>query len=152
IIAGDTYYVKWLLKESFNTSDWQQAWVLETTDAEIKVSDGKLHFIDHGIGSTLWNKAEFPANIIVRYKARADGNMADNKVNFNHFSHARESDGSLLKIGKEGGRKGPYKQYHLLTNYIATYTFSHTRIRKDPGFKLLSDSKEPSLIDKTYEI
>src|SRR5690606_9251953 len=78
--------------------------------------------------------------------------MADSKLNFNHISHARENDGSPLKIGKEAGRTGAYVQYHKFTNYIATLTFKHSRLRKDPGFVLLSDSKVHSKDNESYEV
>lgn len=151
-VGGDKYRVKWLLKENFDKEDWRASWVLEATKADVEIKDGKLHILDYGVGTTLWHKKEFPANIFIRYKTRTEGGMADNKLNFNHISHATETDGSILKIGKESKRTGAYTQYHQFPNYIATLTYKHSRIRKNSGFELLSDSKEAAALDSIYEV
>ncbi|MFA4868402.1 MAG: DUF1961 family protein [Pedobacter sp.] len=152
LVGADKYEVKWLIKENFNDNNWKLRWEVETTDAIIKVSNGKLFITDHGIGTTLWNKMEFPKNLIVKYRVRAEGKKEDNKTNFNLFSHAKGIDGKSLVVGKESKRTGAYNQYHNIPNYISTFTFKHSRIRKDPGFILLSDSKEYSVTDKIYQI
>lgn len=152
LVGGDKYRVKWLIKERFNDNNWKLRWEIESTDAIIKVSNGRLFINDHGIGTTLWNKMDFPKNLIVKYRVRAEGKKEDNKTNFNLFSHAKGMDGKSLIIGKESKRTGAYSQYHNIPNYISTFTFKHSRIRKDPGFILLSDSKESSVTDKTYQI
>ncbi len=151
-VGGDRYRVKWLLRENFEKGNWQNSWVLEATKADVEVKDGKLHLLDYGIGTTLWYKNEFPANIIIRYKTQTEEGMAENKLNFNHISHATETDGSILKIGKESKRTGAYTQYHQFPNYIATLTYKHSRLRRDPGFELLSDSKEAAALDSIYEV
>lgn len=152
LVGGDRYQVKWLIKEHFNNNNWKLRWEIESTDAIIKVSNGKLFITDHGIGTTLWNKMEFPKNLIVRYRVRAEGKKEDNKTNFNLFSHAKGIDGKSLLVGKDSKRSGAYSQYHNIPNYISTFTFKHSRIRKDPGFILLSDTKESSVKEKTYQI
>src|SRR5690606_3403976 len=119
---------------------------------DVEIKNGKLFIMDYGIGSTLWYKREFPQQIVIRYKTRSEKGMTDNKLNFNHISHARENDGSPLKIGKDAGRTGAYVQYHKFVNYIATLTFKHSRLRKDPGFVLLSDSKVYSEENRYYEV
>lgn len=151
-VGGDTYRVKWLLREDFSSEESMKNWVLEATKADVQIRDGKLFITDYGVGSTLWYTDEFPQDIVIRYKTRSEKGMTDNKLNFNHISHARENDGTVLKIGKESGRTGAYSQYHQITNYIATLTFKHSRLRKDPGFILLSDSKVYSEEDKCYEV
>ncbi|NGF58003.1 hypothetical protein G5B00_15915 [Parapedobacter sp. SGR-10] len=151
-VAGDTYRVKWLLKEDFASDERLKNWVLEATKADMEIKDGKLFITDYGIGSTLWYKKEFPPNIIIRYTTRSEKGMADNKLNFNHISHACENDGTPLKIGEESGRTGAYSQYHQFTNYIATLTFKHSRLRKDPGFRLLSDSETHAVENQRYEV
>lgn len=152
LVGGDKYQVKWLIKENFMDSNWKNRWEIESTDAIVKVLNGKLFITDHGIGTTLWNKMEFPENLIVKYTVRAEGKKEDNKTNFNLFSHAKGIDGKSLVIGKDSKRTGAYSQYHNVPNYISTFTFKHSRIRKDPGFILLSDSKESSVTEKTYQI
>ncbi len=151
-VAGDTYHVKWLLKEDFESGKWRENWVLETTKADVEIKEGKLFMTDYGIGSTLWYKKELPQHIIVKYTTQSERGMTDTKLNFNHFSHARENDGTDLKIGKESGRTGAYVQYHQFTNYIATLTYKHSRIRKDPGFQLLSDSQVYSEENQVYNV
>ena len=152
VIAGDVYYVEWLLTEDFSHDDWTRDWVLETTRADVEVRNNKLFMTDYGIGSTLWYKNEFPKNIIVTYIARSEKGMEDNKLNFNTISHAKGNDGSLLEIGEKAGRTGAYVQYQQFTNYIYTLTFKHSRMRKDPGFNLLSDSAVRSEENKLYEV
>src|SRR5690606_13019767 len=74
----------------------------------------------------------------------------DNKLNFNLITHARENDDTILKIGTETKRTGAYVQYHQFPNYLSTLTFKHSRLRKNPGFNLLSDSAVSSVEDQTY--
>jgi hypothetical protein len=48
---------------------------------------------------------------------------------------------------------GLYSEYHRLPNYIWTLTSTHTRLRRNPGFELLSEDRstvtEP---DRTYRL
>lgn len=149
-IAGDTYHVKWLVKEDFDNKDWKKKWVLEATEADVEVKDGKLFITDYGIGATLWYKDEFPKDIVVRYSARAEKGMPNNKLNFNLITHARENDDSILKIGTEAKRNGAYVQYHQFPNYLSTLTFKHSRLRKNPDFNLLSNSGVSSVENQIY--
>jgi hypothetical protein len=112
VIDGDRYQIKWLVSAHFNDGNWENTWELEGKDAVVKISNGKLYITDHGTGTTLWNKSEFPENLFVRYRTRAEGKKTANKTNFNLLSHARETEGQSLSIGKRSKRTGAYKEYH----------------------------------------
>jgi hypothetical protein len=150
-IEGELYNVKSLYKEDFSDDTWQNKWTGEGLGAQFKVVNQKLHITD-SIGATFWYLEELPANLIVRYKVCADGKYPENKINFNHFSHARKDKDAILVVGNESKRKGPYKEYHIFPNYIATFTPQHSRLRKDPGFNLLSNSTEKSVVDRVYQV
>ena len=70
----------------------------------------------------------------------------------NIFLHARELDGSPVRFD----RSGKYDEYHQIPNYIVTLTGGHTpgwsRVRRDPGFAMLSESDIRSKVGETYDI
>ncbi len=150
-IGDQTYHVKWIYKENFKDTTWRVKWVSEGMGAQFNVKDQKLYIKD-SIGATFWYLRELPTNIIVRYKVCADGTQPGNKINFNHFSHASDHKGAILEVGKNSNRKGPYREYHTFPNYISTFTPQHSRLRKDPGFNLLSNSTEKSITDRVYTV
>src|SRR5690606_26472411 len=45
-----------------------------------------------------------------------------------------------------------YKLYHIFPNYIVTFVDEWTRLRRNPGFNLLSEKPVYSTIDTDYEI
>ncbi|MBC9797234.1 hypothetical protein [Sinomicrobium weinanense] len=150
IVGDDTYQVEWKLRESFDEG-WEDRWVLEGDSCYISVLDNKLYVNDY-MGATIWNVEEYPANILVRLKV-IGLDRTDTKTNFNIITHGRENDGSPLVIGPESGRTGAYKPYHDFPNHIATFVYKWTRVRRDPGFNLLSDVQEvASKTNTEYEI
>ncbi len=151
-VGDDIYHVDWLFKDNFESSDWSKNWILEGSGTKVKVKDGRLFIMDYGVGTTLWHKGEFSKRLIVRYIVRSEDGKKDDKLNFNHISHARNLEGGILQIGTITGRIGAYAEYHRFPNYIATLTFKHSRIRKNPGFNMLSDSATYASKRKSYRV
>ncbi len=152
-VAGESYPVAWLFREDFSSPQrFGENWLAENGNATTTdVSGGRLRVVD-AKGATFWFRPDLPANVIVRFKVRAESSRPDNKNNFNLISHARATDGSPLVTGPASGRSGAYKEYHTFPNYIATFTYDHSRIRKNPGFRMLSGHAERAVADHTYEL
>lgn len=150
VVDDDVYHVTWLRNESFR-GDWEARWIAECDSCSLWVEDQKL-YIDDYKGATIWNVTEYPANLIVRYKVKGLA-RDDNKTNFNLMTHATEPDGTPLMVGHQSERNGVYKTYHKLPNYLTTFVYKWSRLRRNPGFKLLSDVQSmASAIDTEYEV
>ena len=161
-VGDDTYSVEWLAQDNFSDGTWDDSWLLETgagsADSTATVENRRLvtNAPLDSEGGVLWYTAQsFPANFVVRYKARADGSREGNRNNFNHFSHARERDGSPLVYIRDGD----YESYHYdndtpaIQGYLMTLSRTHSRLRKEPNFVLLSEALEvESTVEQTYEI
>ncbi len=161
-VGDDTYSVDWLAQDDFADGTWADRWLLETgagsADSTATVENRRLvtNAPLNSEGGVLWyTERSFPANFVVRYKARADGSRDGNRNNFNHFSHARERDGSPLAYIRDGD----YESYHYdndtpaIQGYLVTFGRTHSRLRKEPNFVLLSeDLAEESTSEQTYEI
>lgn len=150
-VGGDTYQVEWLHHDGFDNPDWTKNWFKEGS-SQVGISDGRL-LITKPSGSggeaTIWFRRQLPANLIVRYKAKALGSDANNKCNLNQLTHATEMDGSPIKHGL---RSGDYEEYHQIPNYIVTVTFDHSRVRRNPGFNQISESKDQARPDIEYNL
>jgi hypothetical protein len=148
-IGKESYRVKWLYSEPFG-ENWQEQWTVEGDSLTVTSDDGML-LVDDYKGATIWHAGEYPKNLFVRFNVRGVERVG-NKTNFNLITHATETDGSPLVIGGKSGRDGQYKQYHVFPNYIATFVYKWTRLRKDPGFNLLSERETGSVAGTEYEI
>ncbi|MCK9478887.1 MAG: S-layer homology domain-containing protein [Firmicutes bacterium] len=102
------------------------------------VKDGVLHFSDPvlpGSGTTLWVDEEFSGNLYISYNCKAVN--VDDAKNLNLFFYATTLDGKDV-LSEE--HSGFYGEYHKTVNsYILTFTYGHSRVRKDPGFIILSE-------------
>src|SRR5690606_24272905 len=114
--------------------NWQELWTVEGDSLTVIAEDGKL-LVDDYKGATIWHAGEYPGNLLVRFKVKGM-EREGNKTNFNLITHATDPDGSPLVIGQASGRDGRYKDYHIFPNYITTFVYKWTRLRKDPGFNL----------------
>ncbi len=106
-------------------------------------------------GLTFWLNKEFKDNILITYKAM----VVEPKLagNLNFFFMARTKDGRFVL---EDQHDGKYAQYHERCNlYILTFTANQgnealsgwSRLRKDPGFNLLSEDRSMKTeINKEY--
>ena len=145
----ESYQVRWLYREPFD-ENWKDQWTAEGDSLTVATEDGKL-LVDDYKGATIWHTDEYPENLLVRFKVKGV-EREGNKTNFNLITHATETDGSPLVIGEKSGRDGKYKQYHIFPNYLATFVYKWTRLRKDPGFNLLSERENSSTIETVYDI
>lgn len=149
LIDEDQYRVKWLFREPFD-ENWEKHWVVEGDSITTAIKDNKL-YVDDYKGATIWNVNEYPENLMIRFKV--EGEMRENnKTNFNVITHAKGTDGAPLVIGTESGRIGQYKLYHIFPNYLVTFVYKWTRVRKNSGFRLLSEKPMSSAVDEIYEI
>jgi len=154
-LAGDTYRVEWLARETFDRQDWVSRWRPEG-DSEVTVRDGRLcvRNLDPAEPNvaTIWYRPPLPANVLVRFRAEAVPPADRNAANLNVFLHAREKDGSPLRFG----RSGDYKAYHEIPNYIVTFVGGHrpgwSRARRNPGFRLLHEADVRSEVGREYRI
>ena len=101
------------------------------------VEDGRLQMSADGFESTAWFTEEIQGNLVIRYQARIVDPV--DRDNINLFFLATAADGGDILTVPLTGR---YSEYHELPNYIWTFTSGHTRLRRDPGFQLLSEDKQ----------
>lgn len=101
------------------------------------VEDGRLQMDADGFESTAWFTEEMEGDLVIQYQAHILDPV--NKNNINLFFMATATDrGDVLDVPFTGS----YPEYHKLPNYIWTITGSHTRLRRNPGFQILSEDKE----------
>ena len=154
-LADDVYRVEWLARETFDRADWLNRWFVEG-DSEVAARDGKLWVrkLDPKARNvaTIWYRPELPADVVVRFRAKAVEPAEENAANLNLFLHARELDGAPVRFG----RTGQYKDYHAIPNYIVTLVGGcrpgWSRARRDPGFRLLHEAEVRSEVGREYRI
>lgn len=129
-------------------------WVVEG-NSEVQANAGRVivrKLPDVATTATLWYQRELPENVFIKYTTKPIPPEDENACNLNAFIHARESDGGHLKFT----RSGVYKEYHQIPNYIMTFVGGvmpgWSRLRRDPGFHLVSESEIRSEVGKEYEI
>src|SRR5688572_23267274 len=102
--------------------------------------------------STVWYRKPLPQNVLVRFTAPVLPPEQKNAANVNILLHARELDGSPVRFD----RSGKYDEYHAIPTYIVTLTGGNTpgwsRVRRDPGFHMLSESDIRSKVGETYDV
>lgn len=153
-IAGDAYRVEAIAREAFDER-WSERWAVEG-DCLVNAEDGKLFIRRREVketgAATVWYRAELPADVMVRFRAKVIEPAGKNMANLNIFLHAREPDGAELRFG----RSGKYDEYHAIPNYIVTLVGGAgpgwSRVRRDPGFKLLHEHDVKSQVGREYEI
>jgi len=152
-IAGDKFSVQWIGREDFDDA-WLTRWAVEGF-SQVHVEDGKL-FVRKLPGThtptTVWYRQDLPQNVIVRYRGKPVSPAEKNCCNLNQFLHAREPEGGPLRFG----RCGQYTEYHEIPNYIVTFVGGcmpgWSRVRRDPGFNMVSESSIRTEVDQEYEI
>jgi hypothetical protein len=103
-----------------------------------------------GDGMTIWYPQTFPGDLIMTYDVSYNdetktyesnhGEMIGGDRNFNCFFAASAENGEPDAL-RDAGLGGDYSEYHEIPNYTFTSTASHSRLRKNPGFDLISDFK-----------
>ena len=111
-----------------------------------EVKDGKL-FIDAAGGvMTVWIRDIFHGDLHITYEASITEPVASNNINFFFYATVKDGESILTQ-----SRTGAYNEYHESVNtYIMTFVgdetgaevLKYTRLRKDPGFHLLSENTD----------
>jgi len=103
--------------------------------------DGKLYMdcVTNGRervgGMTLWLLPELKGDIYISYETMVL--EPENWNNLNFFLMGRTLDG---RLASEADFNGDYGQYHKeAKTYIGTLTYRWSRMRKDPGFHVISE-------------
>jgi hypothetical protein len=153
-IGDASYRLKLVFEDDFANLD---NWLVETT-GKVAVKDNWLSWDCFSSGKqagTIWCRKQFAGPTVIEFDAVG----AAGARNLNFILYATHPKG-LLETTRS--RTGEYGEYHEFPNYIVTYltppvkgepnTFADSqwriRFRKNPGFKLLSESlaetkKEP---------
>lgn len=154
VVGGEAFRGRLVTGDAVNRPE---AWAVEhEPEVTWSCGDGRLRLVARdGKGATAWYRPELPADLLVRYRARAL--PPHDAANLNAFLAAREADGSDLAFGRDGR----YASYHEIPNYIFTFTAPQegrpeagwSRLRRDPGFALLSERRDrASASGVTYAI
>jgi hypothetical protein len=101
------------------------------------VEDGRLQMDATAVESTAWFTEEMEGDLLITYQAHILDPVERNNINL-FFLGTASDGGDVLKVYLTGS----YPEYHKLPNYIWTFTWGHTRLRRDPGFQLLSEDKK----------
>ena len=144
-IGQHTFDVAPLFKEDFEgpTNRWRF-----DGRGRVWAEDGRLQMAADGFESTAWFTEEIEGDVVIQYQAHILDPVNRNNINL-FFMATAPDGGDVLDVPLTGN----YPEYHELPNYIWTFTSGHTRLRRDPGFELLSEDKETLPIPhKTYEL
>jgi len=122
-----------LYHEDFSTDvkDWKTE-----GRGKIWVEGGRLFMDASGVEMTAWCPYEAKGDILIMYQAYVLEPADANNINLLFMATAPEG-GDIRTIDLSGA----YKEYHELPNYIMTFTDGYTRLRRDPGFQLLSENR-----------
>ncbi len=141
---------KMIYKDDFSSDESQ--WKQEGKGKSWR-EDGKLYMdcLTDGTnktpGMTLWLKPELAGDVYISYETMVLEPEQWNNLNF--FLMGSALDGSRAS---EAGFNGEYGQYHKEAKlYIGTLTYKWSRMRKDPGFHVISeDFEENGEVNKKY--
>lgn len=101
------------------------------------LEDGRLQMDADGFECTAWFSEEMEGDLAILYEARILDPVEKNNINL-FFMASGPDGGDVLDVLLTGS----YPEYHELPNYIWTFTAAHTRLRRNPGFHILSEDKE----------
>ncbi|MDQ8194689.1 DUF4962 domain-containing protein [Coraliomargarita sp. SDUM461004] len=158
IQVGDmTMPVTWILHEDFQSPSWMNRWMVESENSPVFADTEGLRVSlgadpETAGGTTVWLRPQLPEDCLIRIIAKVNESDSANAANLNVFMNAREADGSALIFG----RSGDYAAYHSILNYTMTLTGGAkpgwSRLRKNPGFNLVSEADTRSEVGQTYEL
>lgn len=100
----------------------------------IWAEDGRLQMDAGQFESTAWFTEEMEGDIAVTWEAHVLSPGGARNINLIFLATAADG-GDVLTVPFTG----QYSEYHRLPNYIWTLTSTHTRLRRNPGFQLLSE-------------
>lgn len=144
-LGGERLQVKLLHQEDFDGV--VNRWRFDGR-GRVWVEDGRLQMDATGVESTAWFTEDMEGDLLIAYEAHILDPVDAKNINLFFLATAPDG-GDILKLYFTGS----YPEYHKVPNYIWTVTGSHTRLRRDPGFELLSEDRktlpEPY---KTYQL
>lgn len=110
--------------------------------------EGRLQMDAGRFESTAWFTEEMEGDIAVTWEAHVLSPGGARNINLFFFATA-PGGGDVLTLPLTG----QYSEYHRLPNYIWTLTSTHTRLRRNPGFELLSeDTQTVTESNRTYRL
>ncbi|NOZ19677.1 MAG: hypothetical protein GXP25_01170 [Planctomycetes bacterium] len=150
-IGGERFYVQRIFREKFDTMN---EWANLTPATVWWVEKGKLYGHWAPGGSTLWCRRDFESDLYLEFTARllppdkawVSDKMPEGGKNINlRFLVTGPTGEDILtvyrKLAEEG--TGPNRigddQYR---GYFFTWTYSHARLRRSPGYEKVSENRE----------
>jgi hypothetical protein len=100
------------------------------------VEEGRLQMSADGFECTAWFTEELAGDIAILYEARILQPAGDRNINLIFLAAAAEG-ANVLHVPFTGA----YNEYHKLPNYILTFTGTHSRLRRNPGFEMVAEDK-----------
>lgn len=144
-LGGQHLMVKLLYHENF--SGPAKRWRYDGR-GRVWVENGRLQMDATGVESTAWFTKEVQGNLLITYQAHILPPVDANNINLIFLASA-PNGGDVLKLYFSGR----YSEYQDIPDYIWTITNTHTRLRRDPGFTIVSEDRktlpEPN---KTYQL
>ena len=138
-------HVELLYQEDFSTG--AKGWKTEGR-GKMWVEEGRLFMDASQVEMTAWCPYEMEGDILITYQALVLTPPEANNINL--FFMVTGTDGEDVLSSE---LSGAYKEYHQLPNYIMTFTSGYTRLRRNPGFNLVSENKDVKAFAETeYEL
>ena len=100
------------------------------------IEDGRLQMSADGFECTAWFTEELEGDVAILYEARILDPAGDRNINL-IFQALAADGGDVLRVPFTGA----YNEYHKLPNYILTFTSTHSRLRRNPGFEMVAEDK-----------
>lgn len=133
VLGGERLAVAPLHHDDF--SGGMEQWRTEGR-GRVWVEDGRLQMDASKTESTAWFTRDVEGDILIRYDARILDPVDANNINL-FFAATTADGGDVLQIPFTGA----YDEYHGIPNYIMTFTDDYTRLRRDPGFRIVSENR-----------
>jgi Domain of unknown function (DUF6250) len=145
VLGGQRLTIKLLYHEDFNgpAKHWRY-----DGRGRVWIEGGRLQMDATGVESTAWFSKQMQGNLLITYQAHILAPIDANNMNLIFLASAPDG-GDVLKLYFSGR----YSEYQRIPDYIWTITNTHTRLRSDPGFVVVSeDRKTPPEPYKTYQL
>jgi len=112
------------------------------------VEGGRLFMDASEVEMTAWCPQKLNGNLLITYRAYVLAPEDANNINL-IFMAIGTAEEDVLNLQLSGA----YKEYHQLSNYIMTFTSGYTRLRRNPGFNLVSENTAvKALTGNEYEV
>lgn len=132
-LGGERFKVELLHEEDFEGV--ANRWRFDGR-GRVWVENGRLHTDATGVESTAWFAEEMEGDLLITFQAHILEPVAAKNINLIFLATAPDG-GDVLKLYFTGS----YPEYHKIPNYIWTFTGGHTRLRRNPGFDMVSEDK-----------